>query len=453
MTNNLFGEFSSVSAKQWKQKIQFDLNGDDYNNTLVWKNNEGINVTPFYHNDNFKTPPKPSHTMATQWKICQSIFVADTKKSNKKAIEISKNGVERIQFIIPSDHINISALVNNIDTKKNILQFDLCFFSEVFIKNITKIVPSAIINVDPIGQLARTGNWFNSLPSDFKIFQNITKITSQIHINADFYKNAGANITQQLAYALAHANEYLNLLNTPQNKVSPLRITFHVAVGTNYFFEIAKLRALRILWHTLALEYGINSNCNIVATPTKRNKTLYDNKTNLLRTSTECMSAILGGANAICNLPFDYVSNKSNAFSERIARDQLLILKHEGCFSKVNNPTDGTYYIETLVNQISKKGLELFKDIEANGGFLKQLKLGLIQKKIKENASITQNQFNEKTRILVGTNKYQNSAEKMKGNLNLYPFIKIQKRKTLIEPIIERRLAEPLEQKRLKNEN
>lgn len=453
MKNNLFDEFSAVSAKQWKQKIQFDLNGNDYNSTLVWNNNEGVNVSPFYHNDYFATAPRPSQTKATQCKICQHIFVADVEKSNTKAIQITKNGVEYIHFTIPSKQIDITELLKEIDTKHVILQFNLTFFSEAFIKNINKLVPNAIINSDPIGQLAKTGNWFKNLNNDFKTLLNTTKITSQIHINGELYKNAGANITQQLAYTLAHANEYLNFLNTPKNQISPLHATFHIAVGTNYFFEIAKLRALRILWHTIATEYGINTNCSIIVTPTKRNKTLYENKTNLLRTATECMSAILGGANAICNLPFDYINTKSNEFTERIARNQLRILKNESYFNKVNNPTDGSYYIETLTDKFTEKALELFKNIESNGGFLKQLKLGTIQKKIKESASITQNQFNKEARILVGTNKWLNNEEKIKDKLNLYPFIKINKRKTLIEPIIERRLAETLEQKRLKNEN
>lgn len=453
MNENLFDAFNAVSTKQWKQKIQFDLKGENYNNALIWKNNEGIDVKPFYNYDDFKALPTAVNTKATQWKICQSIFVADIEKSNIKAIYLAKSGVERIHFIIPSELISISDLVKNIDTGNIILQFDLCFLSEIFINNVKKQLPKAIINIDPIGQLAKTGNWFKNLNDDFKIFKNITKATTQCHINSSLYQNAGATITQQLAYTLAHANEYVNFLDTPENKVQPLHITFHVAVGTNYFFEIAKLRALRILWQTLALEYNIHTNCSIIVTPTKRNKTLYDSKTNILRTTTECMSAIIGGANGICNLPFNYMYQKSNAFSERIARNQLFVLKHESYFNKVNNPSDGSYYIETLTDQLSKKALELFKNIEANGGFLKQLKLGTIQRKIKESASITQEQFNKEDLILVGTNKYPNVKDKMKHNLELYPFVKIHKRKTLIEPIIEKRLAEHLEQKRLKNED
>ena len=328
------------------------------------------------------------------------------------------------------------------------------FLSETFVKKLSAITAKAgiYIQADIIGNLAKTGNWFNNLNDDFKKFESIIKITSQLSIDVSLYQNAGANMVQQLAYALAHANEYLNHLVITDKKSKPNKITFHIAVGTNYFFEIAKLRALRKLWHTLTLEYKINIDCHILATPTKRNKTLYDYNTNMLRTTTECMSAILGGANTISNLAYDSIYHKSNEFGERIARNQLLVLKHESYFNKVDNPSDGSYYIENLTHQLSEKALDLFKNIESNGGFLKQLKEGTIQRKIKESAAKEQKQFNSGKEVLLGTNKYPNANDSMKDKLELYPFIKTNQRKTLIEPIIEKRLAEQLEQKRLKTE-
>src|SRR5690606_20773082 len=120
-------------------------------------------------------------------------------------------------------------------------------------------------------------------------------------------------------------NEYLNVTSSAVER----SMTFQISTGPNYFFEIAKIRALRKLYATLAKEYGINENCHIIATPSKRNKTLYDYNVNLLRSTSECMSAVLGGADAVCNLPYDALYHKSNEFGERIARNQLLILKHE----------------------------------------------------------------------------------------------------------------------------
>lgn len=456
MSKTLFDEFSEATSKQWKQLIQYDLKGADYNETLVWKTDEGIHVKPFYHADEFEKRPDVSNTKATEWQICQAIYVANVEKSNFKAVNAIARGAESITFILPSDAIVIKDLLVNINLTKVTVFFECQFLSEDFVKQFDYIPSKENIHIhtDIIGNLAKTGNWFNNLSSDQSQFIDIVKYTNSFSINLNLYQNAGANMVQQLAYALAHANEYLNHLDavlTPEAKES-FKVIFNVSVGTNYFFEIAKLRALRKLWSSLAETYGWNTECLIFVKPTRRNKTLYDYNTNMLRTTTECMSAIFGGANTICNAPYDAIYHKDNEFSERIARNQLLVLKHESYLDKVNNPADGAYYIESLTDQLAEKSLALFKDIEANGGFLHQLKEGIIQKKIKESAVKEQEQFDKGELILLGTNKHPNVSDKMAHELELYPFVKKNPVKTLIEPIIEKRLAEAVEQKRLDDE-
>jgi methylmalonyl-CoA mutase len=461
MNKPLFSDFSEVSSKQWKQLIQFDLKGTDYNDTLIWKTNEGINVKPFYHADDFDSLPPISNTEATDWKICQTIFVANVEKSNEKAVDAIERGAESIKFILPSEAILIKDLLVNINLSEVTIYFECQFLSSEFVKqfNFFPSKENLQIQTDIIGNLAKSGNWFTNLKDDHAHFENIIKDTNAFSVNVSLYQNAGSTMVQQLAYALAHANEYLNHIDNliesdsdSDREKQSFQVTFNVSVGTNYFFEIAKLRALRQLWSTLASEYGFNVECQIIAVPTKRNKTLYDYNTNMLRTTTECMSAILGGANTICNLPYDAIYHKDNEFGERIARNQLLVLKHESYFNIVNNPADGAYYIESLTEQLSEKALTLFKDIEANGGFLHQLKEGTIQMKIKESAAKEQEQFNKGIITLLGTNKHPNKTDKMKEELELFPFVKTNPVKTLIEPIIERRLAEAMEQERLNQE-
>lgn len=455
MSNLSFNEFSENSSKEWKQFIQMDLKGDDYNETLVWKTNEGINVKPFYHADEFQLLPNKSQTKATEWTICQSIFVANVEMSNKKAVNAINRGAESIHFILPSTSIVIKDLLVNINLKITKIYIDCQFLSSEFLKQLAYFpdTENLIFFNDMIGNLARTGNWHKDLKTDHQDFDNVILQTATFSIDAGLYQNAGATMVQQLAYGLAHANEYLNhLSNLSKEDKEHFKIVFKVSVGTNYFFEIAKLRALRLLWKNLASEYDMHEDCIIFATPSKRNKTLYEYNTNMLRTTTESMSAILGGANTICNLPYDAIYHKDNEFGERIARNQLLILKHESYFDKVDNPVDGTYYVETITQQLAEKALELFKDIETNSGFLVQLKEGIIQKKIKESAAKEQEQFDKGERILLGTNKHPNLNDKMKHELELYPFVKKNPIKTLIEPIIEKRLAEVVEQKRLEHE-
>jgi methylmalonyl-CoA mutase len=455
--SKLFNEFDAVTSKQWKQQIQFDLKGANYNDALIWKTDEDINVKPFYHADEFKDSPILSNTGDTSWNICQTIFVADVKKSNNKAIDAIRRGAESIKFIIPDETVSITNLIENIDSSSTPLYFEMAFLSEKYISQFSIISNKENIHIqsDIIGTLAKSGNWFSTLKNDHTLLETIVNQTNTLTIDATLYQNSGANMVQQLAYALSHSNEYLSRFDSilEKDKKQSIKVIFNVSIGTNYFFEIAKLRALRILWKTLASQYSYKSDCLIIAIPTKRNKTLYDYNTNMLRTTTEYMSAILGGANSICSLSYDALYHKDNEFGERIARNQLLILKYESYFDKVDNPADGSYYIETLTNQLAEKALELFKNIEANGGFLTQLKSGTVQRKIKESASKEQQHFDNGEKILVGSNKNVNPNDKMKNELELYPFVKTNQRKTLIEPIIEKRLSEKLEQQRLKKED
>lgn len=450
--NNLFDEFPPVLAAQWKQKIQFELKGADYNQTLVWESPEGIKVKPFYHRDDF-TPGATTDSDET-FSICQNIFVFDVEKSAHRANDSIKRGAQSIRFVIDDQATDIVRLLSGLPLAEITVFLDLGFLSADFIKKADQIAKAGNAKIfcllDPIAELARDGNWFAGSKDNFKDLSTISgdaKNLGVISVDGALYQNAGANMVQQIAYTLAHANEYFNTIDAFEKPV-----VLQMAVGTNYFFEIAKLRATRLLFELIAKEYGITAGCHLFATPTKRNKTLYDYNVNMLRSTTECMSAILGGADTVANLPYDAIYHKSNEFGERISRNQLLILKYESYFDKVSNAADGSYYIETLTQQLAEKALALFKDIEAGGGFLKQLTEGTIQRKIAESANKEQESFDSGNEILLGTNKHPNKNDLMAGELELFPFVKKKPRKTLVIPIIEKRLAEKIEQERLEQE-
>ncbi len=466
MSDDLFSEFDPVSSKQWKQKIQFDLKGIDYNDALVWESNEGIKVKPFYHNDeaeflNIETSKK-------QFLICQSIFVSDVKKANFLAKDALKRGANTIEFEA-NEVFEIDQLLNGfviLSDSEELFQihFKLNFLSENFINELIEKSSNfkIFLNIDSIGNLAKTGNWFSNNKEDHKILRDIlkkaTKNISILSVDASLYQNAGANIVQQVAYALAHGNEYLNevadtiVSSSGVKNELKLDIQFHFSVGTNYFFEISKLRAFKYLWPMICDKYNAKIDSKIFVKPTLRNKTIYDYNINLLRTTTECMSAILGGADIISNIAYDRIYHKKNEFGERIARNQLLILQEESYFNNVHNITEGSYYVESLTKQIAEKALDLFKDIEKNGGFLKQLQAGTIQRKIEESAAKEQALFDNGEIVLLGTNKQVNIDDKMKPELELYPFVKTNPRKTVIKPIFPKRIAEKIEQERLSKE-
>lgn len=454
MTKGLFDMFPNTSSAQWKQQIQVDLNGVDYNQTLIWKTLEGIDVKPFYHPEDCLESTN-FHIPSQKWQIAQHIYAKSANSSNVTALDAIERGAESILFSIHDDTVAISQLLNNINIDSIKIIINCKFLANKYVQAIPKDILNRIIVLnDVIHHLSTSGNWYTDLNTDLKAFSDLTEKSQCLCVDLEHYQNAGANMVQQLAYGLAQTCEYLNILDhqLKDQQKKEIKVVFKVAIGGNYFFEISKLRSLRILWNTLAGEFGINQDCTIIASPSKRNKSIYDYNNNMLRTTTECMSAILGGANLICNLPYDAIYHKDNEFGSRIARNQLLVLKHESYFDKVENIVDGNYYVNEITAQLTDKALKLLKEIEHSGGLLTQLKNGIIQKKIKENAHKEQDLFNQGTLILLGTNKQINKEEKAQNNIEIYPFVKHNPIKTLIEPIIEKRLAESLEKQRLENE-
>jgi methylmalonyl-CoA mutase len=445
MSKHLFQEFDKSSSKAWKQKIQVDLKGADYNEALVWNTPENISVKPFYHPDEFDDKQFASHKKNGHWKVGQIIMVTDELQANIEAKNALSKGAEDILFKLKKqDEISMALLTKDLQNASiSIMDW-----------NQNGSFPDAVNTYfDPIGHLASTGNWYDSMEIDLKQMDAYIINNGKLSMDMAYYQNAGANMVQQLAYSLAHLNEYLNHFNKLDDfDFSNCRLHFNIAVGGNYFFEIAKIRALRILWQSLSKVYGAPEDCTISAVPSRRNKSIYDYNVNMLRTTTECMSAILGGADTIYNLPYDALYHQPNEFGDRIARNQLLILKHESYFDQVRNPADGAYYIESLTEQLADKALELFKDIENSGGFLKQLKSGTIQRKIKESAKAEQTKFDTGELVLLGVNTFPNEEDQMKNNLEIDPFLSVSSRKTLIEPIIQIRLSESLEKNRLKQE-
>ena len=450
----LFSEFTPVTAKQWKQKIQYDLKGADYNDTLVWESIEGIKVKPFYNAEDVSDIPKYRLPKKQVWNIGEYISVTDAEIANKKAKQALNKGAEAIYFVLETTPTHFTALFHELLDTEYPIHLDLTTLEvdgfEQAIQELNPYLSKIHLHIDTIGHLAKSGNWYLSMEKDKELLKSLLDKTAKNHvglsIDASIYGNAGANCVQQLAYALAHTTEYLNQIENPIN----LNTTF--AVGGNYFFEIAKLRAYRWLWESLQIEHNLTHQLRIIAKPATRNKTIYDYNVNLLRTSTECMAAVLGGADMVVNHPYDLLYKYPHEFSERIARNQLLLLKEEAYFNNAPASTEGSYFLDSLTYQLAQKALELYQQIEASGGFLVNLKKGIIQKKVKEVAEKEQQLFDDGILKLIGTNLFQNKADKMGGALDKNPFLQKKSRKTLIPPIVATRLAEKLEKKRLENE-
>lgn len=241
MSKKLFTDFNPVSSKKWKQQIQYDLKGADYNDTLVWESPENIKVKPFYHIDEFENKVSVN-TEVSSFKILQRIYVFDVQKSNKRAKETLNRGAESIYFTIEKQETDLNILFSELP-KNAVYYIKPLFLSEEFSIKINDFAKANDLQIklllDPIGQLAKDGNWFTNLDSDFSVLNNLnSKLEIPfLSIDAGLYQNAGANIVQQIAYTLAHLNEYFNRIQPTTDNRQP--ITIEISVGTNYFFEIA----------------------------------------------------------------------------------------------------------------------------------------------------------------------------------------------------------------------
>ena len=453
----ILDEFIKIDSKLWNKKIKDDLIKLGHSSIPSYNSKENIKIKPFYTSEDLNNLKNSDSNYPNSWAICQNITADNSSDANIKALELINKGAESMNFIIQNDSILCNDLLKNIDIEKTELFFKIKFHSNSYLKSLNDIIKSSStsfnISYDPIGSLVKTGSWESSMNEDLdKLNKNsnkLEKFNNVIMFNSGLYQNSRANIFEEIAFTLSHANEYLNHLNGKcANKIA-----FNISMGSNYFFEIAKLKALRLLWSTITKEYNNEINFpHIIAKPSKRNKTIYDYNNNILRTTTECMSAILGGANTISNITYDSIFNNKNEYSDKIALNQLLIIKHETYIDKVKNAADGSYYINSLTNTIAEESLRIFKDIENNGGFISALEKNIIQKRIDKSHRIEQELFNNNKEKLLGINIFTDIDQKIKSEINKPILTKSNTRNTEIKPISEIRLAEEIELSRIKNE-
>ena len=239
------------------------------------------------------------------------------------------------------------------------------------------------------------------------------------------------------------------------DEVAPyLQLSF--AAGPNYFFEIAKLRAARLLWSLMIDAYGPaderSKEVFIHVTTAQWNKSIYDPYVNMLRTTTEGMSAILGNADSVAILPFDLPYRSGNGFSSRIARNQQLVLKEESYLDKVVDPAGGSYYIEALTEAIARGAWELFKEIEASGGLLRAIHQGTLQAAVMKSRRQKEEEIARRRMILLGTNQFPNIQELMTGEIIIPDQVSDLESGTPYEPLQPYRAAAPFETLRFATE-
>ena len=440
----LFSEFAPVSTEDWVAKITADLKGVPFEKKLVWKTGEGFNVNPFYRLEDvegLKTteslPGEFPYVRGTKkdndWKVRQNIEVCCFKAANEKALDILNKGVTSLGFVIKGDDVNkenIATLLEGICPQAVELNFNTCLCkAEALIGILAEVFQAkgadlekcyGSVNYDPFKKPLIKGkenpNWVEGAAAVLKAGAALPKYRV-LAVNAFNLNNAGAFITQELGYALAWGNELLAKLTEAGFTVDEVakNIKFNFGISSNYFMEIAKFRAARWLWAEIVKAYAPACDCackmHVHAQTSEWNMTIFDAHVNLLRSQTEAMSAAIAGVDSITVRPFDKTYQTPDDFSERIARNQQLLLKEESHFDKVVDPSAGSYYVEVLTNSLADVAWKLFLDVEEKGGFAALANAGEIQKAV--NASNEARHKNVATRreILLGSNQYPNFTE------------------------------------------
>lgn len=443
----LFTEFPPVPTEKWEEVITADLKGADYERKLVWRTGEGFNVRPYYRAENLEGIqflgsqagefPYVRGTRANNhWRVHQTVTVACPKEANAEALKLLNSGVDSLGFSIASENFTAEELDQLLDGI-SIPAIDIVFcgakpghLADLFLakvekEGIAKEEVHAAFSIDPlVRNLSSKGDFCS--PNGEKCFARIAELIRKtaeykhvriVTVNAQIFGNSGSTIVEELAFALSAGHDYLvrlmDLGLTIDQVARKLRFSF--SISSNYFLEIAKLRAARMLWANIVKGYNPEKNCAgkmmIHAETSRWNQTVYDPYVNMLRGTTEAMSAAIGGVYSMEVTPFDRAFEAPTEFAKRIARNVELLLKHESHFDQVVDPAGGSYYVENLTQSIAAEAWKLFIEIEEKGGYTEAYKSGMIVERVKASAAAKDKNIATRRQALLGANQYPNFTE------------------------------------------
>lgn len=482
---NLFSEFPPVSREQWEEVIERDLKGADRERKIVWRTPEGLKFEPYYRREDLaKISHEPSlpgefpfvrgnKTTNNDWEIRQEIETADAATANKEAVNALKRGAEAIVFdvrdinnaeqmeVLLKDIDPIAAPIHLSNATNYKATMDL-FLEALSNKGIDSKKVCGSLDFDPVGFFVLKGEFYNSWEDNISELECLMDQMEQelpnfsiININGRFFHNGGATIVQELGYSLASANEYLAALTEAGKDVKNItpKMQFSFAIGSNYFMEIAKIRAARMLWANVVRQYTDNKEAEkafIHVETSTWNKTVYDPYVNMLRNTTEAMSGAIAGCDSMSVRPFDYFFRSPNDMSKRVARNTQIILKEESHFNKTVDPSAGSYYIETLTASIADAAWKLFTETEAKGGFIKAYQAGDVKADIEEAANKREEAIAKRKTNFIGTNQFPNAEEEMLDELKKEIMFRDEQQNSKGLP--QYRGAEPFEKLRLATE-
>jgi methylmalonyl-CoA mutase len=461
MTSSLFSEFSPSEYSDWVNQVTKELKGKT-TDSLISFTRDGISIQPMYTKDFPGRVVQEQPVKNTSgWTITEEIAVDNEEEDNQVILDKIYRGANGLVLYV-YDNVQLDVLLKNVQLQFIQLNFVVEGDGKTIIQKLVEVAKNqglhpdqlkGSVNVDPIEAAARTGEWKENAKKDLSELKILTDDAPSgiktFCVNNNLFANAGATPAQQLGISLAHLHEYLLLTDNHQNN----RFWLNMAIGNNYFEEIAKFRAVRRLWKYLLQQYKTTgSPLYLFAETGLRNKTIYDPWVNMLRSATEAMSAAMGGCDEILVRSYDSAFREPNVIGSRVARNQQLIMAYESYFDKVQDPAAGSYFVENLTEELAEKGWAFFKEIEKEGGMIAALEKGWIQDKIETAAADEQEMFDQGKIVLLGTNLYPNKAELMKNQLEDPAFNENIASETSIRRLAARRLAEQYEKARLQAE-
>ena len=446
-SEKLFTEFPPVPTEKWEEVITADLKGADYERKLVWKTGEGFNVRPYYRAENLEGIkflgsqagefPYVRGTHAhNRWRVHQTVSVVCPKEANAEALKILNAGVDSLGFCIASADFSAADLDTLLkDICIEAVEITFCgektahvaelVLAKVEKEGIAKEDVRIAFCIDPLVKgLSSKGDFCspNGEKCIARIVELIHKTKEYKHVRivtvaGQTFGNSGSTIVEELAFTLSAGHDYLVRLMDAGLDVDQAarKLRFSFSVSSNYFMEIAKFRAARMLWANIVKGYGPAKNCackmHIHAETSRWNQTVYDPYVNMLRGTTEAMSATSGGVHSLEVTPFDTSFENPTEFSKRIARNVELLLKNESHFDQVVDPAGGSYYVENLTQSIAAEAWKLFLEIEEKGGYTEAYKAGLIVERIKASAAAKDKNIATRRQTLLGANQYPNFTE------------------------------------------
>ena len=442
----LFTEFPPVPTEKWEEVITADLKGADYERKLVWRTGEGFNVRPYYRAENLEGiqflgsqagefPFVRGTRTHNRWHVHQTVAVECPKEANAEALKLLNSGVDSLGFSIAKEGFTAADL-DELLREISIPAVELTFCG-VQTGNVAGLVLDKLEKeglmadahvafcIDPLVKgLSQKGDFCS--PDGEKCFAKIVSLIERtreykhiriVTVSAGIFSNAGSTIVEELAFALSAGNDYLSRLTDAgvDADTAARKLRFSFSVTSNYFMEIAKFRAARMLWANIVKGYAPAKNCAckmmIHARTADWNQTVYDPYVNMLRGTTEAMSATIAGVHSLEVTPFDAAFENPTEFSKRIARNVELLLKNESHFDQVVDPAGGSYYVENLTQSIAAEAWKLFLEIEEKGGYTEAYKAGFIAERIKASAAAKDKNIATRRQILLGANQYPNFTE------------------------------------------